>query len=172
MRLKNDLTVHNDDMVDFGYGICCAVCFGNYRFYDHCFAGCAFSCEKGFVCDYPVSDLWIHNVSNCFVRRFHFRYEARNEQIENSSHSNCFVFRLNTWSPADFGLSSRNNLACGPLIYYGLGFNSVNLSGFCVCHGNRFCREWNASCYPARSGRTVRVRRLCLRAEGLRCQFG
>ena len=54
------------------------------------------SCEKGFVSDYPVPDLWIHNVSNCFVRCFHFGYEARNEQIKNSCHANCFSFRLNT----------------------------------------------------------------------------
>ena len=83
------------------------LCFGIYRFYDHWFAGFAYSCETGFVSDYPVCDLWVHDLSNYFVRRFHFGYEARNEQIENSCHSNCFVLRLDTWSSADFGLLSR-----------------------------------------------------------------
>ena len=157
---KKDLIVHNDDRVDFDFWNYYAVCFGNYRFYDYWLAGFAYSCEKGFVSDYPVSDLWIHNVSNCFVRRFHFGYEARNEQIENSCHTKCFVFHLNTWSSVDFGLLSRKKLAGGPLNYYDLGFYPVNLFGFCVCHGNRFCGVWNALCYPPRSLRTVRVRRL------------
>ena len=100
-------------------------------------------------------------MSNCFARRFHLGYEAQNEQIENSCHANCFAFRLNTWSSADCGLLSRNNLVDGPLNYYDLGSYPVNLFGFCVCHGNRFCGVWNALCYPPRSLRTVRVRRLC-----------
>ena len=137
--LKNDLIVLNDDRVDCGYWNCYAVCFGNYRFYDYWLAGFAYSCGNGFVSDYPIPDLWIHNVSNCFVRRFRFGYEARNEQIENSCDANCFAFRLNTWSSADCGLLSRNNLADGPLNYYNLGFYPVNLLGVCVCHGNRFC---------------------------------
>ena len=86
IRLKNDLIVHNDDMVGFGYWNCYAVCFGNCHFYDHWFAGFAYSCEKGFVCDYRVSDFWILNMSKCFVRRFHFGYEARNKQIDKSCH--------------------------------------------------------------------------------------
>ena len=81
------------------------------------------------------------------------------------------VFRLSTWSSADFSQFSRNNLAGGPLNYCDLGFYPVNLFGFCVCHGNRFCGVWSVLCYPPRSLRTLRVRRLC-RAGGLHCQFG
>ena len=115
IRLKNDLIVHRDDRVDCGYCNCYAVCFGNYRFYDYCLAGFAYSCRKGFVSDDLVPDPWIHSVSNCFIRRFQFGYEAWNEQIENSCHANCFVFRMNTWSSADCGLLSRKDLADGPL---------------------------------------------------------
>ena len=130
----------------------------------------AYSCEKGFVSDYPVLDLWMHNVSNCFVRPFHFGYKARNEQIETSCHGNCFVFRLNTWISADFGLLSQDNLAGGPLNYYDLGFYPVNRFCFCVCHGKCFCGVWQALCYPTSSLRTVRVRRLC-RAGKFYSQF-
>ena len=161
IHLKNDLIVHNDERVDFGYWNCYAVCFGNCCFYDYWLAGFAFSCETGFVSDYPVSDLWIHNVSNCFVRRFYFGYEARNEQIENPCQGKCVVFCLNTWSSADCGLLSRNNLVDGPLNYYDVGSYPVNLFGFCVCLGNCFCGVWNALCYSIHSSRTVRVRRLC-----------
>ena len=122
------MIVHNDDRVVCGYWNCYAVCFGNYRFYDYWLAGFAYSCKKGFFCDYQLSDPWIHNVSNCFARRFHFGYEAQNEQIENSCHANCFAFRLSTWSSAVCGLLNRNDFVDGPLKYYDLGSYPVKSS--------------------------------------------
>ena len=58
------------------------------------FAGSPCLCDAGFAYFYRFSDLLIRNASSCFVLRFHFDYGARNEPIEDSFLSNCFVFVL------------------------------------------------------------------------------
>ena len=140
IRLKNDLIIHNNAMVDFGYPNCCASCFGNYRFSDLWFVVFLCSFLSAIVCYYPFADLRIRNVSIRFSPPFSFRLSSsKRTDRDFLSFDFFFVFCLNTWNFADLSSSTQNSSTCGSLKYYVFCIYPRKWYGFCICHGNCSC---------------------------------